>query len=958
MTDRENFYLLLELPLNPPEENLEVIEAAIKEKQNEWSRYRNHPTKAIMAQQYIGMIPDIRSVMTDEKLRKKEAKRALKIIEAKEKKKARQLDHHLTVLMSKGNISKKEIKALAALHEVEDREIRAHLKRRDKPLRINQRIERMVARGKTDEKTVTALSKSFGVDPDKIRERLKKKEAEKEEELSQYLERCLTRGYTSNDEIDVVAKGFGMKPDEVLHRVKCPVKKNHPEQTAPVETLDKTIEKIIQEKLKIVGKKSLYDFLELPSNSDIDTLKKRASEKEGYIRRISNKDATATASGALAGHCIAIFKNEKSRRAYDTSLTLSRIGELDAELDVSALGGSLSPEGYQRAMRLALRLGMEALEADAYIRDYCKKKGWKIQTWAVDPDVKRYGIMAAAGIFGLILLLYFGGVAMSQYREMRLKNEWQDTLAKVERQTSLEGKEVILSNFVRYSEESEYKQEAERRIRDIKQQIHDRDFETLVKRAEAKAAEKDFAGARNLLNQFITNHPRTPHADDVKLKLNELTALADDAAFETLKALPEGATMEERIIAYESYLSRYPEGRHVEEVREMRTTMIDGYFNRLEADLQSCEATGDWAACIALSDAFIERFKFTEKAKVAEGFKVKYQNRIQRDRDVAKLREEADAKGQDLEGARQVFIDYIEANPEMPAYMKEKLVAEIQRLDAQIAARGRMEETWTETEQYVQQRGPSVDNKIGRVSGFLRNYPQSPYDADARRMLERLNDEKEREEKRLAAEREEQAWNETSAYAKDNRVSYDNRIARLQSFINDYPNSRRKDNAADLLERLRAQKQREEERQRALQANRARIQQEMNRIRAAIQGSGGRFRDNGNGTVTDTRTGRMWAMVDGYFHTGRCLTYQGAVEYAGGLTTGGYSDWRVPTVDELDALLGESPAFPANTSTWYWSANTLWHGWNKMANIFTPAGGRWTRKETPVSECGSVLAVR
>ncbi len=68
---RQNYYLLLELSVDPPENDLKIIEDALKKNQTRWSRNRNHPTKAIQSKHYIGLIPEIRRIMTDPGLRKK-----------------------------------------------------------------------------------------------------------------------------------------------------------------------------------------------------------------------------------------------------------------------------------------------------------------------------------------------------------------------------------------------------------------------------------------------------------------------------------------------------------------------------------------------------------------------------------------------------------------------------------------------------------------------------------------------------------------------------------------------------------------------------------------------------------------------------------------------------------------------------------------------------------------------
>jgi Caspase domain/Protein of unknown function (DUF1566) len=59
-----------------------------------------------------------------------------------------------------------------------------------------------------------------------------------------------------------------------------------------------------------------------------------------------------------------------------------------------------------------------------------------------------------------------------------------------------------------------------------------------------------------------------------------------------------------------------------------------------------------------------------------------------------------------------------------------------------------------------------------------------------------------------------------------------------------------------------------------------------------------RFIDNGNGTVTDTKTGLMWAAKD----NGKDINWPDAKVYCENYRGGGYKDWRMPTQDELAGL--------------------------------------------------------
>jgi hypothetical protein len=60
----------------------------------------------------------------------------------------------------------------------------------------------------------------------------------------------------------------------------------------------------------------------------------------------------------------------------------------------------------------------------------------------------------------------------------------------------------------------------------------------------------------------------------------------------------------------------------------------------------------------------------------------------------------------------------------------------------------------------------------------------------------------------------------------------------------------------------------------------------------------GRFIANNNGTVLDTRTNLMWAAKD----NGRNINWAEAKNYCENYRGGGYTDWRMPTQEELAGL--------------------------------------------------------
>ncbi len=86
------------------------------------------------------------------------------------------------------------------------------------------------------------------------------------------------------------------------------------------------------------------------------------------------------------------------------------------------------------------------------------------------------------------------------------------------------------------------------------------------------------------------------------------------------------------------------------------------------------------------------------------------------------------------------------------------------------------------------------------------------------------------------------------------------------------------------------------------------------------------FTDNGDGTVTDSKTGLVWQQGEpGY------MTWGSALSYCEGLSLGGNIDWRLPNIKELESIIDDSryhPAidttfFPAALSSYYWSSTTI-----------------------------------
>jgi len=90
-----------------------------------------------------------------------------------------------------------------------------------------------------------------------------------------------------------------------------------------------------------------------------------------------------------------------------------------------------------------------------------------------------------------------------------------------------------------------------------------------------------------------------------------------------------------------------------------------------------------------------------------------------------------------------------------------------------------------------------------------------------------------------------------------------------------------------------------------------------------------KFKDHGNGTVSDDLTGLLWQQED----DGKERKWQQSLAYCENLTLAGRTDWRLPNIKELHTLIDYSRHNPAidtdifvqkEPAGWFWSSTT--HG--------------------------------
>ncbi len=97
------------------------------------------------------------------------------------------------------------------------------------------------------------------------------------------------------------------------------------------------------------------------------------------------------------------------------------------------------------------------------------------------------------------------------------------------------------------------------------------------------------------------------------------------------------------------------------------------------------------------------------------------------------------------------------------------------------------------------------------------------------------------------------------------------------------------------------------------------------------------FKKNGDGTITDNDTSLIWLLetadidTDGDVDVDDLVNWENALIYCENLTFAGESDWRLPTINELQSIVDYTrpkdpyiyPNFKTTESHFYWTSTTI-----------------------------------
>ncbi|MFZ5571733.1 MAG: DUF4388 domain-containing protein [Thermodesulfobacteriota bacterium] len=586
---------------------------------------------------------------------------------------------------------------------------------------------------------------------------------------------------------------------------------------------------------------------------------------------------------------------KKAEKEATKTASAARKKTVEAALEMEAAGQAAKPTSAQPPKPVA----EPKAEAPAEKPDLREDKGKADGTAALKRKRNIRTVMAVA--CGVIVILSVAGVVIYKkiIQPQIMERDYRKLLVEVGKQVTLEEKELLLQTYVDVHDQSPYAPEIRNKIAEIRNLFQERDFEEAVAKVEKLPLDKDYKTLASATYQsYLDKYPRGSHAAEIRQRLDAVTAMMEEHEFKALSEIPADR-LEQRIKAYQAYLKDYPQGKHRGEVNQLIKAAGRSYYEVLKKASEDCAQKKQWAVCIKRIDAFLATFPHQDGMKEILALKTE----LRGDQVMSALKTKAEKTGPDPARARSVYLEYLTANPDTP--LTPRIQAEIGNLEKKI----KEDNIWKEMQRYSQDRKIDIFERIARFGAYMDDKASIRYRREAAGIFKVLEKEKQQEVARRKLKAEE--------------------------------------------------KKREASRQLALEKERVRIRKATDRMTAELAKSAGRYTVNGDGTVTDTKTGLMWQLLDSNTVLRECLDYEEAKAYVNHLDTGGYQDWRLPNTNDLLVMLNNPPYFPDSAIEWYWTSESYWKGFHTMVKIVRQAKkNSWQREEIEMDRCGVVRAVR
>ncbi len=515
----------------------------------------------------------------------------------------------------------------------------------------------------------------------------------------------------------------------------------------------------------------------------------------------------------------------------------------------------------------------------------------------------RAKIRPVYAVIAVVAVLAVGVVYGFRYwQEQKRQDAYGVLAAAAAAEQDIEKAVSLLESFIQAGPDDKYARKASEDIVRLNAEAEKRFYEQLQARVEALLAAPDFeAKAEQIYRQYLERYPQGRYAQNVQERIGSLGELAEKSLYQQAVDI-ETATPAKKMAAYRRYIERFPAGRNRKDVDNRIDALAADQFRELETAMLSCKRHGQWQDCLDRCDEFLSVFGMSSVSATVREWRVEAQGHL----DLAQIRILSEGLQRDPQKYKPALERFIEQRPDSPAVGEaRKRLAEV---DRRIAARNQ----WKRIEALGRDESRLLQERVQAVRSYAAKSPYTEYREPA--VL-------------LAAELEKRMWEESQ---------------------------KQQQTAAEQYRRRRLEQQKQQ-----MARERMRIERLEKKAGGKLAAAGERFVAGNPGTFVDKKSGLIWCLLDSEKTQNRCQNYQEAKNYVARLSTGNFTDWRMPTAAELASLYKNPPFFPAESAPWYWTSKIFTTGYHTKVRVVSSDRETEFRTEyRRASECGAVRAVR
>jgi hypothetical protein len=519
-----------------------------------------------------------------------------------------------------------------------------------------------------------------------------------------------------------------------------------------------------------------------------------------------------------------------------------------------------------------------------------------------DPAKKRRMILSLATAALVLAVAGVSLLAAHFIQSKRIAKTYAALLENIEKQPGLKEKELLLKLFINSQKSGRYADQAQEKLDEIRNAMDESTYREISAKVSSLPLTFDYdEKAKALYQEYLKQFPQGKYVSGIEEDIKRIPGIIDDTQYEHLISA-NWPDEDKKTEALKSYLSNHPKGKHRTEVENFLVESLEKRYAQIQAQTSRCDESSQWEPCISGCDRFLAVFDNSYRTDEIK----KLRHVLQEKQDFSELQRNEKKLGEAFEEIIKIYADYLTSHPD--SSIKDLIGQEIGRLNSRIGEKN----DWQKA--LASSRNPEVDisTRIDQIDRFIDRYRAGPFYAQARSRLEELHKE------RLETERKR---SEETEQARKTEQFHREMLAKQQQ--------------------------------------KARLDQEASKVAYRFQTSGGRYKNNGNGTFTDQNTGMTWCMLDSDIVLGKCMDYASALRYVNSLSTGGFSDWRLPSFSELAAIYKNDPFFPVNGYKWFWTSEIVIKGYHEMAGVVSSKEETvFEREYAETRECKTVHAVR